>query len=103
MADLVHAGVHNPNGVEASALLAAADLLMGSCNLKIFAKSPSKRAAHMLPTARCLHKLPRDAHPLAGLTDEPFQEIVDAELAADPTSVHGLVLVGKGRVPGDDE
>ena len=44
-----------------------------------------------------------DAHPAAGLAHRAFEDIADAELAADLLHVDGLALVGKARIAGDDE
>ena len=48
-----------------------------------------------------LDQLPGDAHPVGRLADAPFQQIADAELAADLPDIDGAALVGKGGVAGD--
>ena len=43
------------------------------------------------------------ARQITGPADAAFEGIADAELTAELFNVHGLALVGKGRVAGDDE
>jgi len=50
-----------------------------------------------------VNQLRGDAHPVPALADRAFEDIADAEFAADLLHVDRLALVGEGRIPGDDE
>ena len=52
---------------------------------------------------RGIDELPGDAQPTAGAAHAPFEDVADSELPPDLADVHRPVLVGEGRVAGDNE
>jgi hypothetical protein len=48
-----------------------------------------------------LDQLPGNAHPIGRFTDAPFQQVADAELAADLPDIDGAALVSEGGISGD--
>ena len=74
-----------------------------SCRSKMSSTAPSNLSAQTCVACCPLDQLPGDAQPVCGPPHAALQHIADAEFLGDLADVHRLALVGKGRIPGDDE
>ena len=74
-----------------------------SCSSKTSSNEPSKRSAQRCAPGCGLYQLGGDPDATASLADGTFKDVADAQFATDPLHIWRLALVGKARIPGDDE
>ena len=77
------------------------------CNLildsKEVAQIPVVSFGPEMTACGCIDELDQDPYPLPGPLNTPFQHIPHPQLFGHGLDLHGLALVGKGGVPGNDK